>query len=523
MIVILDFGSQYNQLIARKVRGQGVPAQILPFDAPVERIRALEPRGLILSGGPASVHAEGAPRLAPEVPALGLPILGICYGMQALAHTGGGTVEPTDRREYGEAHLGDMADDPLFAGLDGQTQVWMSHRDSVVGLPAGWRSLARTANCPHAVMRHTERPWWGLQFHPEVHHTPAGETILGNFARTICGAEATWEMGAWAEQHIAALREEIGARRVVAAVSGGVDSTVMAVMLRRAVGDHLRCVFVDNGLLRLHEADEVMARTGYVKAGTKDEPLEEAWAGLGNLFFLSALLPDTSTPASEIRIWTTHPLDAVEALEAELLAAEKDRGVVGPKARSKRRNALSITELAGFTVVTTQSCGGCGGSQRTPEILGIQEELGRAFTKPELKALAADSFATALRFEFEVPAAGTTLPVFKGKLFLGPKAKAVLGKKPYVFLEQTRDLGWFSWLGEFLLMILGWLYAMVGNYGVAIILLTLTSTSQSVVKAALLSLLSPLCQKRLRLRLTYQLLTSSITNCWIVRAARVRS
>jgi GMP synthase (glutamine-hydrolysing) len=259
MIVILDFGSQYNQLIARKVRAQGIPAQILPCNAPIERIRELEPLGLILSGGPASVHEEGAPQLSPEVPALGLPILGICYGMQALAHAGAGEVKPTELREYGEAHLMDMADDPLFAGLDGRTRVWMSHRDSVVGLPEGWRGLARTENCPHAVMRHTAHPWWGLQFHPEVHHTEAGETILANFAKRICGATDTWHMDSWVEHHVAALHEAIGERHVVAAVSGGVDSTVMAVLLHQAIGSRLTCIFIDNGLLRLHESEEVMA------------------------------------------------------------------------------------------------------------------------------------------------------------------------------------------------------------------------------------------------------------------------
>lgn len=259
MIVILDFGSQYSQLIARRVRAQSVPAQILPFNAPVDRIRALRPSGLIFSGGPASVHAEGAPQLDPAIARLGVPILGICYGMQALAHAGAGRVAPSERGEYGLAHLRDLAGDPIFEGIDGQTQVWMSHRDAVVALPPGWRSLASTENCANAVMRHESQPWWGLQFHPEVHHTAGGEVILRNFARTICRAEPAWRMDTWIDAHLASLRREIGRRRVVAAVSGGVDSTVMAVLLHRAIGGQLTCLFVDNGLLRLHEADEVMA------------------------------------------------------------------------------------------------------------------------------------------------------------------------------------------------------------------------------------------------------------------------
>lgn len=258
MIVILDFGSQYTQLIARKVRALQVPAQILPYNVPPDRIRELQPLGLILSGGPASVHAEGSPQLNPAVLDLGLPILGICYGMQALAQTDRGRVAPTERREYGLARLEPIAGDPLFDGVKNQPRVWMSHRDSVVSLPAAWRSLARTENCPNAAMRHESRPWWGLQFHPEVHHTECGETVLRNFTRGICGAGATWEMGHWAQQHIESLRREIGPRRVTAAVSGGVDSTVMAVLLHKAIGDQLRCFFIDNGLLRLHEAGEVL-------------------------------------------------------------------------------------------------------------------------------------------------------------------------------------------------------------------------------------------------------------------------
>ncbi len=259
MIVILDFGSQYNQLIARKVRAQGVPAQIVPWNTPAARLRELAPEGLILSGGPASVHAPGSPQLDPAVAALGLPMLGICYGMQALAQAHGGRVEPGALGEYGHAELRLLEADPLFEGLAERSRVWMSHRDSVVGLPAGWRALARTENCAHAVMRHTERPWWGLQFHPEVHHTEAGETLLRNFALGICKAAATWEMGAWVERHIELLRAETAGRRVVAAVSGGVDSTVMAALLHRALGERLRCFFVDNGLLRLGESEEVMA------------------------------------------------------------------------------------------------------------------------------------------------------------------------------------------------------------------------------------------------------------------------
>jgi GMP synthase (glutamine-hydrolysing) len=260
LIVILDFGSQYNQLIARRVRAFGVAAQILPFDTECNALEALRPSGLILSGGPASVHRQSAPQLDPRVLDLGLPVLGICYGMQALAQANGGTVRSAEFGEYGLADLHVTSDDPLFAELNSSSQVWMSHRDAVVGMPSSWSAIASTENCPHAAIRRVDRPWWGLQFHPEVHHTHGGERILQNFVFGVCRAEPTWEMSSWIENRVDALRREIGGHPVVAAVSGGVDSTVMAVLLQRAVGGQLTCLFVDNGLLRLHEADDVMAQ-----------------------------------------------------------------------------------------------------------------------------------------------------------------------------------------------------------------------------------------------------------------------
>ncbi|MDX2175703.1 MAG: glutamine-hydrolyzing GMP synthase [Candidatus Sumerlaeia bacterium] len=259
MILILDFGAQYNQLIARKVRQLGVPARIVPFNTPAEKLRELAPEGLILSGGPASVHASGAPQLDPAVLSLDVPILGICYGMQALAHAAKpGSVGPGAKGEYGRTLLTKTARDPLFDGVEHQTHVWMSHRDAVRELPDGWRALATTDACPGA-MRHESRRWWGVQFHPEVHHTERGDMMLANFALKICQAARTWELGDWIGEHVAAIRAEVGARRVVAAVSGGVDSTVMAALLHKAIGAQLDCFFVDNGLLRLGETEQVLA------------------------------------------------------------------------------------------------------------------------------------------------------------------------------------------------------------------------------------------------------------------------
>jgi len=259
MIVVVDFGSQYNQLIARRVRSHGVPARILPYSAKAAEIRALAPSGIILSGGPASVHAKDSPQLDPEILALGVPVLGICYGMQAIAHASSpGSVSGAGDGEYGRAALA-VSDDPLFAGLPSDTTVWMSHRDAVRELPANWRAIASTPGCACAAMRHESNPWWGVQFHPEVHHTEHGERILANFVERICAAHKTWNLGDWIERHVESLRAEVGARNVVAAVSGGVDSTVMAALLHRALGERLRCIFIDNGLVRTGETEQAVA------------------------------------------------------------------------------------------------------------------------------------------------------------------------------------------------------------------------------------------------------------------------
>lgn len=259
MIAILDFGSQYTQLIARKIRAQGVLAEIFPPDTPEERIRPHEPAGLILSGGPASVYAEGAPELPQWVLSFEQPILGICYGLQLLALAFGGKVAAGKQREYGLAHLTLIADDPLLAGVSRESRVWMSHGDKVEEPPADFAVLGSSPTCPCAVIAHRNRPIRGLQFHPEVFHSEEGETWLSNFLFKVCQAEKDWEMGDFVEHAINRIREEAAGRRVVAAVSGGVDSTVMAVLLARAIGDQAVPVFVDNGVLRKNEVLAVKA------------------------------------------------------------------------------------------------------------------------------------------------------------------------------------------------------------------------------------------------------------------------
>jgi GMP synthase (glutamine-hydrolysing) len=259
MIVVLDFGSQYSQLIARKVRQLNVYTEIVPYNTPIAVIKKMNPQGIILSGGPANVYAADSPQLNKKVLELGVPVLGICYGMQAISKTLGGKVEHSEKREYGHATVNCVADDPFWKGLDKKQRVWMSHQDRVVALPPDFMILGETDACP-AAMRHVEKPIYGVQFHPEVHHTIHGEHILNNFAVHICGCRTDWVMKSFIDKTIEEVRQLTGDRQVVCAVSGGVDSTVMAVLLHRAIGDRLKPVFVDNGVMRMNEAQVVMDR-----------------------------------------------------------------------------------------------------------------------------------------------------------------------------------------------------------------------------------------------------------------------
>ena len=256
-VVVIDFGSQYSMLIARRVRESNVYCEVVPFDAPWERIAALNPRGFILSGGPASVYEKGAPRIPQQVLDKGYPVLGICYGMQALAHQLGGDVAPAGKREYGRADIAVKEQaHPLFIGLPEALPVWMSHGDHVTRLPAGFRALASTPTSPVAVMAN-DKGMIGIQFHPEVVHTPMGMEIIQNFLYRVCGLSASWTPAGFIEESILSIKAQVGDKGVVCALSGGVDSSVAATLIHQAIGRQLTCVFVDNGLLRKGEAEQV--------------------------------------------------------------------------------------------------------------------------------------------------------------------------------------------------------------------------------------------------------------------------
>jgi len=260
-IAILDYGSQTTQLIARRVREAHVYCELFPWDAPPERVLALRPRGFILSGGPASVYEPGAPALPSYVLESGLPVLGICYGMQLLARTLGGQVAPASRREYGPARveLAEAAHASPLSPLETEPQVWMSHGDQVERVPPGFAVLARSPNSPVAAMGDPTRHLYGVQFHPEVAHTPAGREVLRRFATDVCGCAPTWTPAAFIQQAVAEVRQRVGEGRVVCGLSGGVDSAVTALLVHRAVGERLTCVFVNTGMLRRGEPQQVVA------------------------------------------------------------------------------------------------------------------------------------------------------------------------------------------------------------------------------------------------------------------------
>ncbi|MFO7323459.1 MAG: glutamine-hydrolyzing GMP synthase [Chloroflexota bacterium] len=258
-IAILDFGSQYTQLIARRIREQGVYAEVFPYDADPAVVNHHEPKGYILSGGPSSIYDDDAPQLPPFVLACGQPVLGICYGMQALAHALGGVVAPARAREYGPAQITTTGDSPLFHDLPQTLAVWMSHGDRVEQPPAGWTTLAATANSPYAAMGQLERGLYGVQFHPEVAHTPQGEQILRNFLFGVCGCSANWSPASFIEDAVTRIREQVGGERVLLALSGGVDSAVAGALIHHAIGEQLVSVFVNTGLLRLGEPEQVVS------------------------------------------------------------------------------------------------------------------------------------------------------------------------------------------------------------------------------------------------------------------------
>ncbi|MBN2910079.1 glutamine-hydrolyzing GMP synthase [Polycladomyces sp. WAk] len=257
-VVVLDFGGQYNQLIARRIRDLGVFSELVPFDIKADRLREMQPKGIVFSGGPASVYAEGAPKCDPAIFELGVPILGICYGMQLISAHFGARVERAHKREYGKAETEVVSDSPLFRDMDRRQLVWMSHSDVVVEPPSGFQVDCRTESAPVAAMSDPNRRIYAVQFHPEVRHTVNGDDMIRRFLYDVCGCEGKWSMETFIDDTVREIRERVGDKKVLCALSGGVDSSVAAVLIHKAVGEQLTCVFVDHGLLRKGEAESVM-------------------------------------------------------------------------------------------------------------------------------------------------------------------------------------------------------------------------------------------------------------------------
>ncbi|EOD00166.1 glutamine-hydrolyzing GMP synthase [Caldisalinibacter kiritimatiensis] len=257
LVLILDFGGQYSQLIARRVREANIYCEIVPYDYPVEKIKEKAPKGIIFSGGPASVYAEDAPRCSKEVFELNIPILGICYGGQLMAQSFEGKVSRAEEREYGKAELEIINDTGVFKNIDDNISCWMSHTDFIEQIPEGFEITAKTDSCPVAAMKNQEKKLYAVQFHPEVEHTQKGKDMIKNFLYEVCNITPDWNMGDFAEETIQKIREEIGDKKAICALSGGVDSSVAAVLVHKAIGSNLTCIFVDHGLLRKNEADQV--------------------------------------------------------------------------------------------------------------------------------------------------------------------------------------------------------------------------------------------------------------------------
>ncbi|MCW3003031.1 MAG: guaA [Conexibacter sp.] len=257
-VVVLDYGGQYSQLIARRVRECGVFSELLPHHVGADEVRKRKPKGLILSGGPASVYADGAPKLDPELLELGIPVLGICYGMQLLALKLGGKVEGAEVGEFGRSQLTVRDSGTLLAGLPLEQSCWMSHRDTVFDAPPGFTALASSTASPVAAFESTERDIYGIQFHPEVVHTPYGTDVLKKFLGDVCGAELNWSAASIVEEQLARIRAQVGDAKVICGLSGGVDSSVAAVLVHQAIGDQLTCIFVDHGLMRKNEGEQVI-------------------------------------------------------------------------------------------------------------------------------------------------------------------------------------------------------------------------------------------------------------------------
>ncbi len=434
-ILILDFGSQYTQLIARRCREEGVFSRIEPFDVEIKTIREYDPIGLILSGGPSSLYDEDAPYRWDDLVELSVPILGICYGMHVMVKGEGGTVEASPNREYGRATLFRMQASRLFAGLTAEQPVWMSHCDRVMDLPSGWQRVGVSDSNIPAAIELPEHNIYGVQFHPEVSHTLSGDKIINNFLYKICSARGGWDMSSFVEQTTQTLKDKIGDQKVICGLSGGVDSAVAATLIHRAVGDQLNCVFIDNGLLRKNEREEVEAvfRSRLIDALTVVEAQGD---------FYNALSGVTDPEQKRIKIGHTFielfDKEAAKFSDAKFLAQGTLYPDVIESASSKGPAA---------TIKTHHNVGGL------PEKMGLSliEPL-RDLFKDEVRQVGRElGLPDSMVMRHPFPGPGLAVRIL-GEIT--PERTAILREADAIFLEELRKADWYNKVSQALAVLL---------------------------------------------------------------------
>ena len=428
-ILVLDFGSQTTQLIARRVREHGVYCEIHPFDMPAAALRRFAPAGIILSGGPETVTAQAPPRFGDAVLAIGVPVLGICYGMQALAAQLGGKVATTGRGEFGHAEARLLGDAPLFQGLGPTLDVWMSHGDQVTALPPGFQRAAESANAPIAAMAAPDRALYGVQFHPEVTHTRCGGELLRRFAREIAGCAATWNAAGIVDRAVASIREQVGDGCVLLGLSGGVDSSVLAALVSRAIGERLVCVFVDNGLLRKDEAAEVQAAFGPAAANALPLELRTVDASAE---FLQALAGVADPEAKRRAIGATF-IDVFERQAAQLPDIRYlAQGTIYPDVIESAAVKLGKARV----IKSHHNVGGLPARMR----LALLEPLRELFKDEVREVGLALGLPEELVNRHPFPGPGLAVRVLGA---VTPERLAVLREADAIFLEELRRADWY--------------------------------------------------------------------------------
>ncbi|HEY2766855.1 MAG TPA: glutamine-hydrolyzing GMP synthase [Solirubrobacteraceae bacterium] len=433
-IVVIDYGGQYSQLIARRVRDCGVFSELLPHSVSVEEVAKRKPRGIILSGGPASVYAEGAPRLQRELLELGVPVMGICYGMQLLVHELGGRVEQAEIGEFGRSDLNVSEPGVLLRGMPREQTCWMSHRDTVYEPPPGFVALASSSSSPVAAVEDTTRGIYGIQFHPEVVHTPYGQEILTRFLTEICGCEQNWSASSIVEEQIGRIRAQVGDAQVICGLSGGVDSSVAALLVHRAIGDQLTCVFVDHGLMRKEEGEQVIS-------------------AFRDTFKVPLVAVDAEQRFLERLKGVTEPEAKRKAIGAEFIRvfeeeAQRLAGVDGDGARFLVQGTLysDVIESGGGTgAATIKSHHNVGGLPEDLEF-DLVEPL-RALFKDEVRAVGAElGLPDRLVWRQPFPGPGLAIRVVGGEAT--KERLDVLREADYILQEEIRKAGLYRELWQ---------------------------------------------------------------------------